>query len=109
MPDHYKFYLKQRNFGSLASLRLMAVFFFNLSECGVRSEDDEGRDVDPGSIAEVAADEARAVMASEVRQGRLCLGCKIEVLDANHHLVLTVPFQKALTITGLIADDQTDS
>jgi hypothetical protein len=79
----------------------MARFYFNLFECGTLISDDEGRDCDIASLRNVAIHEARDVMSAEVKAGRLCVGCRIDVLDEGHSLVLSVPFKDALEITGL--------
>lgn len=79
----------------------MPLFYFNLHECGSIVEDEEGR------VCEDAADardkafcEAREIMASEVKSGKLCLGCRMDVLDEKQALVLTVPFRDAIKISG---------
>lgn len=80
----------------------MPRFFLNLDECGVRSIDDEGFEAAHHEAARTAAiDAAREIMASEVRAGKLCLSCRIEVTDAEGEIVLTVPFKDAVMVSGL--------
>jgi hypothetical protein len=79
----------------------MARFYFNLFECGTLIPDDEGRECDASSLRSIAIHEARDLMSGEVKAGRLCVGCRIDVLDEAGSLVLSVPFTDALEITGL--------
>jgi hypothetical protein len=80
----------------------MARYFFDLYECGTDILDDEGRDVaDPASLHDLAIAEARSVMAAEVLEGNLCLSCRIEIRDAEHKPVLSLPFKAAITLTGV--------
>lgn len=80
----------------------VARYFFHLHECGTLISDEEGQElVDRAAIREQAIKEARHVMAAEVQEGRLCLGCCIHVLDENERPVLTLPFKDALEVTGL--------
>ena len=86
-------------FGRLAS---MARYYFHLHECGTVIADEDGcehNSVD--SMQEAARKAARDVMCGEVMQGRLCLGCRVEVVDAQGRLVFDLPFRDALAITGL--------
>jgi hypothetical protein len=77
-------------------------YFFHLHECGVLIADDEGQELDDAQAARrQAVLEARHVMAAEVQAGRLCLSCRIEVVDAADRAVLTLPFKEALELTGL--------
>jgi hypothetical protein len=45
-------------------------------------------------------------MCAEVRQGRLCLGCRIDVENTDRELVLSLPFRDALTVTNYEATCQ---
>lgn len=80
----------------------MERYFFHLHECGTLISDDEGRML-PGldAVRREAIAAARDVMANEVRAGRLCVGCCIEVKNAASQVVLKVPFRDALSISGL--------
>lgn len=79
----------------------MARYFFHLHECGTFIFDEEGQELPTRfSLREVAVREARSVMASEVQAGRLCLSCRIEVLDEDQKLMLVLPFAEALEVTG---------
>jgi len=83
----------------------MPLFYFNLHECGSTVEDEEGRVCE--SVAEArdkALGDARGIMASEVMEGKLCLACRLDVLDEGHALVLELPFADAVDIEGLPAD-----
>jgi hypothetical protein len=80
----------------------MPHYFFHLYECGTIISDDEGRELsDVTDIRDAALREARDIMAGEVRGGKLCLSCRIEVLDENLRPVFVLPFKEALQITGL--------
>jgi hypothetical protein len=79
----------------------MPRFYFHLYECGRLIVDDEGREVsDLDSLRGLALTEAREVMAAEVKAGKLCLSCYIQVNDEQQRVVLSVPFREALDITG---------
>ena len=80
----------------------MERYFFDLSECGTTLLDEEGvvlDDLDAAHDQAVLA--ARDVMCGEVRFGRLCLGCSIDVRDAGGRQVLVLPFRDAVAVTGL--------
>lgn len=80
----------------------MARYFFNLHECGTVTVDEEGfEQPDLGAARIEALRAARDVMCAEVSEGRLCLGCCIEVVDVTGQVVMSVPFREAITITGL--------
>ena len=80
----------------------MQRYFFDLHECGTHVEDEEGRElVDIVDARRSAIAEAREVMSHEVREGRLCLSCRIDVRDEVGTLVLTLPFREALAVTGV--------
>jgi hypothetical protein len=40
-------------------------------------------------------------MAAEITEGKLCLSCRIDVLDEDGRPVIVVPFREAVTVTGL--------
>ena len=48
-----------------------------------------------------AVEYARDVMASEVREGRLCLSCHFEVAGESGEILASMPFKEAITISGL--------
>lgn len=79
----------------------MARFHFNLHECGDIVIDEDGVErADLAAVRTEAIEAAREVMGAEVKQGRLCLSCHIEVTDEHGERVLVIPFRDALTITG---------
>ncbi len=79
----------------------MTRYFFNLYECGRATIDEEGLLL--ATVPEAhhrAIEEARAIMCAEVREGRLCLSCNIEVVDAAGSLAVNVRFADALALSG---------
>ena len=79
----------------------MARFFFHLHECGKTLIDEEGRELPDLEAARFRAMQgARDLMCGEIEQGRLCLGCSIEVTDESGASVLTLAFRDAVRITG---------
>lgn len=82
----------------------MARYFFHLHECGTVTVDEEGTLLADAEVARAKAIEhARAIMSAEVRDGRLCLGCCIEVLDESGSRVADVPFREAIALSGIAA------
>ncbi len=80
----------------------MPRYFFHLHECGTVIRDEEGYELDGmDAVRREATRAARALMAAEVQEGRLCLGCCIEVRDDRSQVVMTVPFRSVLTISRL--------
>jgi hypothetical protein len=80
----------------------MARYFFNLFECGTLVADDEGREAaDLRQLHDMALREARQIMAAEVVEGKLCLSCRIEVVDEDRRPVLMLPFKEAIAVTGM--------
>lgn len=80
----------------------MARYYFHLHECGRIIHDDEGSELPTLDAArDRAVREARAIMSAEVAQGRLCLGCNIEVLDVRGRLAANIPFKEALALSGI--------
>lgn len=80
----------------------MTRYFFNLYECGRVTMDEEGLLL--ATVPEArrrAIDEARAIMCAEVKEGRLCLNCNIEVVDDHGALAVNVPFKDALHVEGV--------
>lgn len=79
----------------------MPHYFFNIEQCGELTEDRVGRECADLRAAEAHAfTVARRVIAEEVLAGELCLSCQIDVLDDQRRLMLTVPFRRAVTLTG---------
>lgn len=81
----------------------MARYYFNMYECGTQLvPDEDGIEVSgPEAIREQAVREARGVMAAEIMEGNLCLGCRIDVYNENRQLVLTLPFRDAVKLSGI--------
>ncbi len=79
----------------------MTRYFFNLYECGRVTIDEEGLLLEDLPDAHARAiGEARAIMCAEVREGRLCLNCNIEVVDDGGALAVNVDFRDALVLSG---------
>lgn len=80
----------------------MARYFFNLYECGTLTPDVEGEEFDDlDTVRETAIRLARGIMAGEITAGRLCLLCRIEVIDEAGVVVMEVPFKETVVVTGL--------
>lgn len=80
----------------------MPRYFFDFHECGRHYPDEEGRLLgDRRMIHAVALHEARQLMAAEVQEGRLCLSCRIEVLDEDRRPVMAISFKDALEVKGI--------
>lgn len=80
----------------------MATFYFDLHECGFVVEDEVGRELSGlGAARDQALEAARDLMSAEVRKGRLCLSCHIEIRDASGEVLHTFRFEDALVISGL--------
>lgn len=80
----------------------MQRYFFDLHECGSVTSDEEGTSfADAAGARDFAVTQARSIMSAEVQEGRLCLGCNIEVLDENGRLAANVLFTDALVVRGL--------
>lgn len=80
----------------------MARYFFNLYECGVLTPDDEGEEFgDLEAVRESAIRLARGIMAGEIAAGRLCLLCRIEIIDETGAVAMEVPFRDTVVVTGL--------
>ena len=79
----------------------MARYYFDLHECRGVTWDDEGFDMpDLHAARDRAVRQALSIMAAEVVEGRLCLGCHIEILDAHRRPAALLPFREALKLTG---------
>jgi hypothetical protein len=80
----------------------MPRYRFDLHECGSVVADEEGRELPDIAAARVRATmEAREIMAAEVKQGRLCLSCHIEIMDEAGRPASKILFREALYISGL--------
>ena len=80
----------------------MNCFFFDLDECGEISAAEEGVELpDLVSARTYAIGAARDIMSAEVKDGRLCLRCRINVRTGDGSHLLTVRFSEALEIAGL--------
>lgn len=83
----------------------MERYFFNLHECGTVSRDDEGVEhVDLSAARSVAIQAARDIMSAEVKEGRLCLNCYIQITDHERSPLLTIPFRDVLHLSGVRPD-----
>jgi hypothetical protein len=77
----------------------MAKFFLHLRGRSADVIDDEGIAIsDLAEARETAIRCARDLMATDVREGFLALSHRIEVCDESGAVVLTVPFEDAITI-----------
>lgn len=76
--------------------------FFHLHECGEATWDEEGSIVhDLETAREGALKSAREIMCAEIREGRLCLSCRIDIADADGKVLLVIPFTDAVKVSGL--------
>lgn len=80
----------------------MSLFHMHIHHCGMLARDEEGLELlDLEAARREAVAGARSIMADELMNGRVCLGCRIEIEDSNGRLLATVPFREAVTLTGL--------
>lgn len=80
----------------------MTRYFFNIHDCGVVIADDEGAVLPTLEAArDYAIEAARSLMCADLAEGKLCLDCSIQVLDATGHTEVTMPFREAVEVTGL--------
>ena len=78
----------------------MTKYFFHLHECGVVTQDDEGREMSDFESARCYAETAaRAIICSEVEDGDLCLGCHIEIENGDSGERHVVEFRDVVRIT----------
>jgi len=80
----------------------MALYYFHLHECGSVWQDDEGREfagIDEAIAAATAG--ARDVMSHEIRAGKLCLSCYVEIAGLGGTEIARVPFRDAIKLSGL--------
>lgn len=79
----------------------MTKYLFHLHECGVVTQDEEGRDLPDFETAQRYAETAaRAIICSEVEDGALCLGCHIEIENTDTGERHVVEFRDVVRITG---------
>jgi hypothetical protein len=81
---------------------VMPRYFFHLHECNDIIEDPEGRV--PPDVEEAlfeARNDARDLLAAEVRNGKICLGCHIEAVEQDTGATYVMPFKPLLEITGV--------
>lgn len=80
----------------------MPRFYFHLEMCGQAYPDHEGRSFPDLEHARASAVlDARDLMAGEVKAGRLCFSCRIDIADEQGAVVLTLPFHEAVELSGL--------
>jgi hypothetical protein len=83
----------------------MTHFFFHLHECGVVTEDEEGRDLPDLATARGHAEEAaRSILCSEVEDGKLCLDCHIEIVNGTTREKHIVSFREVVTVVSANSD-----
>lgn len=79
----------------------MPRFLFHLHECGTNTHDDSGREFpDFDAAIKAAKADALSIMAHEVREGQLCLGCHIEVEELTTGKRINLAFRDVLNVTG---------
>lgn len=83
----------------------MTRYFLHLHYCGKLIPDVEGREF-PNLEAAVkrAQMEARDLLAGEVREGKLCLGCQIEVVEESTGRAIIVPFSSTVHLESAIEE-----
>jgi hypothetical protein len=80
----------------------MARYHFHVHECGTVIDDEEGLErPNLESVRHEALISAREIMSNEVKNGKLCLSCHIEVQDETGQVVLTLPFKEAVQVVGI--------
>lgn len=80
----------------------MTRFYFHLFECGRETLDEEGvLLVDVAAAHKQALAAARSIMGAEIAEGRLCLSCRVEVIDDGGNPAVTIPFKEALELSGV--------
>ena len=83
----------------------MPRFFFHLHDCGKLVPDEEGQEFPTleAAVAEAQVD-ARELLAAEVKEGKLCLGCRIEVVEEATGRTIVVPFSATVQLESAIVD-----
>lgn len=79
----------------------MKRYYFHLEMCGVSYPDGEGREL-PGlqDARRMAELDARELLSADVKAGRLCLDCLINIADEDGNVLLTVPFHETVELSG---------
>jgi hypothetical protein len=81
----------------------MPRFFLHLHDCGTLVPDEEGREFPSLEAAvERATLEARELLSAEVAEGKLCLGCQIEVVEESTGRAIIVPFSATVHLESAI-------
>jgi hypothetical protein len=79
----------------------MPQFYLHIYNDHGEAEDDEGLEVPSLAVArEKAIRGIRSLLASEVENGSFNLAGRIDIKDAAGTVLLTVPFEEAVAITG---------
>lgn len=77
----------------------MPKYFFHLYEPGIFIKDEEGIEMrDLGAARRYAATAAREIVCAEVEDGRLCLGCYIEMENSDTGERHMLNFRDAITL-----------
>lgn len=77
----------------------MPRFYTHLINHIADTRDEEGQDFPDVEAARSSALRAiRGILAEEVRDGRLDLRGRVEIADDGHVVVLTIPFDEALSL-----------
>lgn len=86
----------------------MARYLFHLHHCGDLISDEEGRELDSleAAVAQAQVD-ARGLMAAELSEGKLCLGCQIEVVEVETGRAIIVPFSTTIRLDSGVSEGGT--
>lgn len=83
----------------------MARYLLHLHYCGKLVLDEEGQEFPNLEAAvERAQVEARDLLAGEVKEGKLCLGCQIEVVEESTGRAVIVPFSATVQLESAIEE-----
>ena len=78
----------------------MVLYYLNLYNGSGLTLDEEGQDFRDSEEARASAVQGiRSILAAELESGTLDLNGRLEVLDQNHALVLTIAFSDAVDVT----------
>ena len=81
---------------------MMPRFFLHLHQCEKYYPDEEGQSLhDLSAARRVAIRDARGLMAEEMKSGRLCLGCRIDIADETGRVLDVIPFKNAVDVANL--------
>jgi hypothetical protein len=79
----------------------MPQFYLHIHNDHGGAEDDEGLEVPSLAVArEKAVQGIRSLLAAEVENGSINLDGRIDIKDARGEVLLTVPFNEAVTVKG---------